>query len=75
MEIGFIIATCARSFVKDGKLFIKPTLTSDRFGEKFLHSGKYNLKKEGCNIAFGAGCILYVLGLHTYLFAKTDKIV
>ncbi|KZS21408.1 Beta-1,3-glucan-binding protein [Daphnia magna] len=46
------------SFFRDGKLFIKPTLTTDRFGENFLHNGKFNLKKEGCNLAVGGGCVL-----------------
>ncbi|XP_046644146.1 beta-1,3-glucan-binding protein-like [Daphnia pulicaria] len=46
------------SFIKDGKLFIKPTLTTERFGEKFLHNGKYNLKREGCNLAVDGGCVL-----------------
>ena len=58
---------CPYSFIKDGKLFIRPTLTAERFGEEFLHNGKYNLKKEGCNLAIEGGCVLYVNdGLNYY---------
>jgi len=31
------------SYVRDGRLFIKPTLTSDKYGEAFLTSGTLNL--------------------------------
>ncbi|KDR21211.1 beta-1,3-glucan-binding protein-like [Zootermopsis nevadensis] len=34
----------SNSFVKDGKLNIKPTLTSDKYGEDFLSSGVLNLQ-------------------------------
>jgi hypothetical protein len=36
------------SYVKDGVLYIKPTLTSDQYGEDFLYKGKLNLRSEGC---------------------------
>jgi hypothetical protein len=33
----------SNSFVKDGKLHIKPTLTADQYGESFLANGVINL--------------------------------
>ncbi|XP_001845811.2 beta-1,3-glucan-binding protein [Culex quinquefasciatus] len=33
------------SYAKDGKLFIRPTLTADEFGEDFLTSGSINLNQ------------------------------
>lgn len=45
-----IIIIYIYSFVRDGMLFIKPTLTVDRYGsENFLSNGKLNLYNEGCN--------------------------
>ena len=38
------------SYVKNGILYIKPTLTADRFGEQFLFNGTLDLNKEGCNV-------------------------
>lgn len=37
------------SYAKDGKLFIKPTLTADEFGEDFLTGGKINLNRGSSN--------------------------
>uniref|UniRef100_A0A1Q3FIF0 Putative beta-13-glucan-binding protein-like isoform x3 n=1 Tax=Culex tarsalis TaxID=7177 RepID=A0A1Q3FIF0_CULTA len=37
------------SYTKDGKLFIKPTLTADEFGEDFLTSGTINLNQGSPN--------------------------
>lgn len=34
----------SNSFVRDGNLFIKPTLTSDMYGEEFLANGVLNLQ-------------------------------
>ena len=47
------------SFVRNGNLFIKPTLTSDRFGESFLYNGVLDLNKEGCNVNNEGGCVVY----------------
>jgi hypothetical protein len=33
----------SNSFVRDGQLFIKPTLTADKYGERFLSSGTLRL--------------------------------
>ncbi|XP_046646573.1 beta-1,3-glucan-binding protein-like [Daphnia pulicaria] len=44
------------SYVKNGMLFIKPTLTADRFDNNFLYSGTLDLNKEGCNINWENGC-------------------
>ena len=48
------------SFVRNGNLFIKPTLTSDRFGESFLYNGVLDLNKEGCNVNNEGGCVVYI---------------
>lgn len=45
------------SYAKDGTLFIKPTLTADRFGEDFLYDGVLDLNPEGCNVNYRGGCI------------------
>ncbi|XP_065557525.1 beta-1,3-glucan-binding protein-like isoform X1 [Artemia franciscana] len=47
------------SFVRDGILHIKPTLTADRFSEEFLYNGVLDLNQEGCNINIDNGCIIY----------------
>lgn len=44
------------SYVKDGVLFIKPTLTADRFNNNFLYTGTLDLNKEGCNLNIDNGC-------------------
>lgn len=33
----------SNSYVKYGKLYIKPTLTADKFGEDFLYEGNLQL--------------------------------
>jgi hypothetical protein len=33
----------SNSYVRDGKLFIKPTLTADKYGERFLSAGTLRL--------------------------------
>lgn len=50
--------TLVFSYVKDGKLFIKPTLTANRFSNDFLYHGSLNLGKEGCNFNVDNGCDL-----------------
>ena len=43
------------SYVKNGFLHIKPTLTTDHYGESFLYNGTLNL--QGCNINYdGNSC-------------------
>ena len=37
------------SYVRDGILYIKPTLTVDRFGEDLLYNGVLDLNQEGSN--------------------------
>ncbi|XP_055641211.1 beta-1,3-glucan-binding protein-like [Toxorhynchites rutilus septentrionalis] len=50
----------SNSFVEDGKLFIRPTLTADEFGEGFLTSGTINLNGnrpiEQCTNGAFYGC-------------------
>lgn len=38
----------SRSYVRDGILYVKPTLTADEYGEDFLNHGK--LSYPGCNM-------------------------
>nr|AGA16572.1 Gram negative bacteria-binding protein 2 [Coptotermes formosanus] len=50
----------SNSFVRDGKLFIKPTLTADQYGEDFLSSGVLNLNggapADACTNPTDRGC-------------------
>lgn len=48
------------SYVENGVLHIRPTLTADRFGEDFLYNGTLDLWPEGCNINYNGGCVAYV---------------
>jgi len=58
-SLQFIPCKIAYSFVKNGILYIKPTLTADRFNESFLTSGVLNLTKEGCNVNYeGWNCVM-----------------
>ena len=47
-KIQFLV----NSYARDGLLYLKPTLTADRFGEDFLFNGVLDLKPDGCT----AGC-------------------
>ncbi|KDR21213.1 beta-1,3-glucan-binding protein-like [Zootermopsis nevadensis] len=42
-EFQIYLNNRSNSFVRDGKLFIKPTLTADKHGERFLSSGTLKL--------------------------------
>lgn len=48
------------SYVRDGVLHIRPTLTADRFGQDFLYNGTLDLWPEGCNVNYNGGCVAYV---------------
>ena len=48
------------SYVRDGVLHIRPTLTADRFGEDFLYNGTLDLWPEGCNVNYNGGCVTYM---------------
>ncbi len=50
-----ILLQC-HSYVKNGVLFIKPTLTADRFNNNFLYTGTLDLNREGCNLNLDNGC-------------------
>ncbi|XP_071092065.1 beta-1,3-glucan-binding protein-like [Haliotis cracherodii] len=52
----------ANSYVKNGVLYIKPTFTVDKFGEKFLHNGVIDVAKQWgtCTYHSDNGC--YRLG-------------
>lgn len=43
------------SYVRDGILYIKPTLTADTYGEDFLYHGTLDLRPN-CNIDIDGGC-------------------
>ncbi|KAG5674655.1 hypothetical protein PVAND_004609 [Polypedilum vanderplanki] len=50
----------SNSFVEDGNLNLRPTLTADDFGEYFLYSGTLDLHgapNEWCTNAANSGCI------------------
>lgn len=44
------------SYVRNGILYIKPTLTADRYGEDFLYNGVLDLNQDGCNVNIDGGC-------------------
>jgi len=48
------------SYVKDGVLYLKPSLTADEYGEDFLNSGSLNLWDEGCqdSMNIDGGCMI-----------------
>ena len=55
---------CGCSFVRDGVLHIRPTLTAERFGDDFLYNGTLDLRSKGCNIPWLNkfqlnGCVAY----------------
>ena len=56
------------SYVRDGVLHIRPTLTADRFGQDFLYNGTLDLWPEGCNVNYNGGCVAYVRGFLFSLF-------
>ena len=47
------------SYVRNGVLYIKPTLTADQYGNDFLYNGVLDLTKEGCNLNIGGNdCLM-----------------
>ncbi|XP_055625115.1 beta-1,3-glucan-binding protein-like [Toxorhynchites rutilus septentrionalis] len=44
-EFQWYSGNSRNSYVKDGRFYIKPTLTADEFGEEFLSSGVINLNR------------------------------
>jgi len=56
-EFEYYTDRSENSYVRDGVLYIKPTLTADRFGEDFLYNGTLDLRPEGCNVNYNGGCI------------------
>ena len=48
------------SYVRDGILYIVPTLTADEYGEDFLYNGQLDLRPEGCNdeMNIDGGCVM-----------------
>ena len=48
------------SYIQDGMLVIKPSLTADEYGEDFLYNGELNLWEEGCteDMNIDGGCYM-----------------
>ncbi|KAI9558646.1 hypothetical protein GHT06_015435 [Daphnia sinensis] len=57
-EFQYYTNRTENSYVKDGILFIKPTLTAHRFSNDFLYTGTLDLNNEGCNIDWNGGCVI-----------------
>lgn len=56
-EFEYYTSHSNNSYVRDGVLFLRPTLTSDRFGEAAVESGyTLNLWAEGCTTNDNGGC-------------------
>ncbi|CAO1327040.1 unnamed protein product [Diamesa tonsa] len=55
-EFQWYVNSNQNSFVENGKLYIKPTLTSDMFGEDFLTSGTITIPANVCTNAAFYGC-------------------
>eukprot|EP00794_Sanderia_malayensis_P012291 gene12291-13556_t len=56
-EFQVYVNNRSNSFVRDGALYLKPTLTSDTYGEDFLKSGTLDLWGERCTCNRGnVGC-------------------
>ncbi|XP_064611961.1 beta-1,3-glucan-binding protein-like [Liolophura sinensis] len=80
-EFEFYSPDTRNTYTRDGKLFIRPTLTSDRFGGDFLYHGTLDLKKlyGYCTIDWNNGCVrdankLGILPpvMSSFLRGKTD---
>lgn len=48
----FFVVVRSVSYVRNGLLYVRPTLTAERFGEDFLFNGTLDLRPDGCT----AGC-------------------
>lgn len=46
----------ANTFVSSGNLHIKPTLTTDVFGESFLTTGHVVIPSNQCSASYNKGC-------------------
>ncbi|XP_067652756.1 beta-1,3-glucan-binding protein-like [Haliotis asinina] len=48
----------ANTYIKNGVLYLKPTLTADKFGENFLHHGDLDVRKQWgtCTYYSDSGC-------------------
>jgi beta-glucanase (GH16 family) len=57
-EFQYYTDRAENSYVRGGILYIKPTLTADRFSEDFLYNGVLDLNQEGCNIDIDNGCVI-----------------
>lgn len=55
-EFQWYVPSDENSFVRDGILHIKPTLTAEKFGEKFLHTGIANIADKDCTRRDFDGC-------------------
>ena len=64
-EFQYFSPSAQNSYIKDSILHMRPTLTSDRFGEDFLFNGTLDLTDDGCNINTDNGCLVYLFYLLT----------
>jgi hypothetical protein len=69
------------SYIKDGVLYMKPSLTADEYGEDFLYDGSLNLWDEGCqdSMNIDGGCMINAGGdfivnpIQSAKLVSTDK--
>jgi len=69
------------SYVQDGVLHIKPSLTADEFGDDFLYSGSLSLWDQGCedSMNIDGGCVMnaggdYIINpIQSAKLVSTDK--
>ena len=65
------------SYVKDGLLYIKPTLTADEYGNDFLYDGQLSLWEDGCRDEWNIdnGCIMQAGGDYIINPIQSAKLV
>lgn len=55
-EFQWYVNDDRNAYVDDGILHIKPTLTSDEYGEEFLYTGKVEIPPNECTSSIFNGC-------------------
>jgi len=65
------------SYIENGHLIIKPSLTAEEYGEDFLYNGEINLWDEGCqdNMNIDGGCIISAGGDYIVNPIQSAKLV
>jgi hypothetical protein len=69
-EFQYFSPSAQNSYIKDSTLHMRPTLTSDRFGEDFLFNGTLDLTDDGCNINTDNGCLVYTYFIYLQIFCN-----